>query len=193
LSFERYLPFLTRRSPDTWTHDFTGETYSPQEVLEQFGDQLPDAYRDQWYGEMPERLKDLVRAVDCHLIETQRLLILRDDSDEARYYNPQRRPTSTLAISRKAQKLKEIIAADFEKYATLSQSLDRSFPRRVIDDPNREPYKDLKERLQELDHRRTGLMTAGILDTETDESVAIPEGRTLDRAMASFFEHLCGR
>lgn len=69
-SFDRYLPFLTRRGPDTWSHDFTGETYSPQEVLEQFGDQLPEAYRDQWYGEMPERLKNLVRAVDCHLIET---------------------------------------------------------------------------------------------------------------------------
>lgn len=183
-SVERYLPFLSRRGPDLWTHDLTGEAYTLQEVIENFSDQLPEPYKDQWYGKVPDRLYELVKEIDCHLIETQRLLILRDDPVKPPYYNPSRRPSSKLAISRKAQKLKEIIATDFGNYATLSQSLDRSFPRRVISDPNREPYGDLKERLQDLDRRRTELMTAGILDTETDEPVALPEGGTLETAMA---------
>ncbi len=184
-SLVRYLPFLTRVGTDLWTHDITGDPYTLSDVLEQFGDQLPEHYKEQWYGKVPGHLRQLVKAIDCHLIETQRLLILRDDEDEPPYYQRARRPPSTLAISRKAQKLKEIIAADFGKYASLSQSLDRSFPRRVINNPNKEPYSDLKERLQDLDRRRTELMIAGILDSENDEPVALPEGRALDAAMAT--------
>jgi len=182
VQLERYLSFLTRRGPDLWTHDVTGEMYTLQEALETFGDQLPEPYKDRWFGKVPDSLEQLVKNIDCHLIETQRLLILRDERIDHAYYEPSR--SSTLAISRKAQKLKEIITADFGKYATLSQSLDRSFPRRVISDPNRKPYEDLKERLQDLDRRRTELMNAGILDTETDEQVALPEGETIDPSMA---------
>ncbi len=185
VAVDRYLPFLTRRGPEVWTHDLTGETYSLQEVLDDFGGRLPEPFKDQWYRAIPDRLKALVGEIDCHLIRIQRLLILRDQARDLAYYTPSpRRPSSTLAISRKAQKLKDIIASDFGNYATLSQSLDRSFPRRVINNASREPYDDLEERLQDLDRRRTELMNAGILDTETEEPVALPEGGELDKSMA---------
>lgn len=132
---------------------------------------------------MPDRITQIIREIDCHLIETQRLLILREDVGEP-YYRSSRKPPSMLAIASKAQALKEIIAKDFGNYATLSQSLDRSFPRRVISDPTRKPFEDLKIRLQDLDRRRNELMDAGILDTENDEPVALPEGQKLETAMA---------
>ena len=110
---------------------------------------------------------------------------MRRSQSQYYYMRSRRAPPSTLAFWRKAQKLKEIIAADFGKYASLSQSLDRSFPRRVINNPNKEPYSNLKERLQDLDRRRTELMTAGILDSENDEPVALPEGEALGAAMAT--------
>jgi len=48
----------------------------------------------------------------------------------------------------------------------------------------REPFEDLKARLQELDRRRNELMDAGILDTETDDPVALPEEDDLETSMA---------
>jgi hypothetical protein len=183
-SIDRYLPFITRIGPNSWRHDETGEVCDLQEIVETYGHMLPDPYREQLADKMPEAVKGIIREIDCHLIETQRLLILRDDSAETPYYRGSRRPPSRLAIASKAQALKEIIARDFGNYATLSQSLDRSFPRRVISDPARQPFEDLKGRLQDLDRRRNELMEAGILDTETDEPVALPEGGKLETAMA---------
>ena len=69
VAVDRYLPFLTRRGPEVWTHDLTGETYSLQEVLDDFGGRLPEPFKDQWYGAIPDRLKALVGEIDCHLIE----------------------------------------------------------------------------------------------------------------------------
>ena len=182
---ERYLPFLTRRGSEHWTHDDTGETYTLPDILENFGDRLPEPFKDQLYGSIPARLKALIGEIDCHLIETQRLLIIRDQAGDPTYYNSlSRRPTSTLAISSKAQKLKDIIASDFGGYATLSQSLDRSFPRRVIDNAGRSPYDDLEQRLQDLDRRRTELMNAGILNTETDDPVALPKEGAIEGSIA---------
>ena len=79
--------------------------------------------------------------------------------------------------------MKEIISKDINNYATLSQSLDRSFPKRVIIHPTLLPPDDLKVRLQELDRRRSELMEAGILDKEADDPVALPEGE-LEEAIA---------
>src|SRR3546814_13929158 len=37
---ESYLPILTRTGPRTWTHDVTRQTFSLQEVIETYADQL---------------------------------------------------------------------------------------------------------------------------------------------------------
>lgn len=179
---ERYLPFMTRVGPNEWRHDHSGEVHSLQELVELYGDELPEPLRARYHGKVPEALTAIISQVDCHLIETQRLLILRNEVDEP-YYRHGRRPPSTLAIAKKAQALKEIISKDINNYATLSQSLDRSFPKRVIIHPTLLPPDDLKVRLQELDRRRSELMEAGILDKEADDPVALPEGE-LEEAIA---------
>lgn len=182
LQVERYLPFLTRIGSAKWRHDHSGETYSLPEIMETFADSLPNHIRDSAYGKKPEILNDILQQINCRLIETQRLLILPDDLDEP-YYRPTRRPQSTLAISRKALALKEIISREINAYATLSQSLDRSFPRRVISQPTIFAQENLRTQLADLDVKRDELMDAGILDTEADEPVALPEG-TLEPAIA---------
>ena len=182
MQVERYVPFLTRIGQNVWRHDNTGESYNIAEVIEAFGDSFPEPIRANLFGRTSETLTAITSQIDCHLIETQRLLILRDEGDEIHYRNT-RRPPSTLAIARKAEALKSIISQQINVYATLSQSLDRSFPRRVISHPTTLPSEELKAQLQDLDQKRKELMDAGILDTETDDPVSLPEG-TLEAAMA---------
>lgn len=182
VSFERYLPFLTRVSPARWVHDVSGEHFSAQEIIETFGDSLPDNISNSLYVDAPPLLVNLVNGIDCHLIETQRLLILRGEDNDVHYRRG--RPASTLAISKKAETLRSIIAQQLTAYAAMSQSLDRSFPRRVIERQHKVlPPENLRERLQELDRRRQSLMAAGILDTEAYEPVTLPEG-TMEEAIA---------
>jgi hypothetical protein len=175
ISPERYLPFLTRRGPNLLVHDFTGQAYTAYEAVEAFSQHLPPTYRTIIYGEEPPALKSLLSDIDCHLIETQRLLILREESADAYRHREQR---SSLAISKKAQTLKAIVARELAAYATLSQSLDRSFPKRVIELGQRAVLapEDLKSKLADLESKRASLMEASILDSEADSPVTLPEG-----------------
>ena len=175
-SLERYLSFLTRRGPNQFVHDYTGETYNLYEAIEAFSDHLPVSFRSLVYGDEPPALKSLISDIDCHLIETQRLLILREESTNNPYRGREQR--SSLAISKKAQTLKTIVARELAAYATLSQSLDRSFPKRVIELGQRSVLapEDLKLKLTGLESKRASLMEAGILDSEADTPVTLPEG-----------------
>jgi len=171
---EHYLPFLTRVGPSRWVHDHTRQSFTLQELLDLYGEQLPESVVASINPKPSDILAELTDGIDCHLIETQRLLILPDD---------RRSPTSTLAISRKAQTLKTIVSRELASYATLSQSLDRSFPRRVIQEGAVLPPEDLKASLAQLDELRRQLMEAGILDTENDDAFSPPDA--VDAAVAA--------
>jgi len=182
IQIERFVPFLTRIGGGRWRHDHTGEVFGINELIENWGDAFPENVRSSLYGKKPSVLTALTDQIDCRLIETQRLLILRDEDQET-YYGHSRKPQSTLAITRKARALKEIISKEINAYATLSQSLDRSFPKRVILRTAMQTPEGLTSQLDELDARRRELMDAGILDTEADDPVSLPEG-PLDPAIA---------
>lgn len=176
LRFEQYLPFLTRVAPARWMHDQTRQIFSTQEIIDLYGDQLPDSIVDSVNSRPSAALLSIIESIDCHLIETQRLLIIADDASR-------RSTLSTLAISRKAQTLRTIIARELTAYAALSQSLDRSFPRRVIEHGPVQPFEDLTKGLEELDANRRKLMEAGILDREQDVAL-LPPGE-VDSAIAA--------
>lgn len=163
---ESYLPFLTRTGPRTWVHDVTRQTFNLQEVVETYGDQIPETILSTFSAKPSLALNELIGQIDCHLIETQRLLVFQ--ADETRRYGG---TTSTLAISQKAQTLKSIISRELAMYASTSQSLDRSFPKRVVQQGPIQPTEDLKSSLIELDKLRIGLTEAGILDPEADDAL----------------------
>jgi predicted ATP-binding protein involved in virulence len=173
IQIERYIPFISRSGPGRWTHDRTGTPYTFQTLVEAFGHRLPANLVSHSYPDEPDLLKDTIARVDCHLIETQRLLIIPDEDPSV--YRHERAPPR-YAIQEKAQKLKAIIAAQLTDYAALSQSLDRSFPRRVIAAPDTKFSEDLKSSLSGLDQKRKSLMEAGILVSESDDPVALPAG-----------------
>ncbi|MCW2370329.1 ABC-type molybdate transport system ATPase subunit [Sphingobium sp. B11D3D] len=68
-------------------------------------------------------------------------------------------------------------------YAAISQSLDRSFPRRVLQQGQIEPASGLTSALTELDNLRYGLTEAGILDPEAED--ALPPIEQTNSAIAA--------
>jgi predicted ATP-binding protein involved in virulence len=94
------------------------------------------------------------------LIETQRLFSVqkrdRYDGEEA---------TLVAVVKTYADDLRAKIAATLAHAATLSQSLDRTFPNRLLEaatDPLRET--ELRNKLEALNQRQSRLMEAGLLD-----------------------------
>ena len=74
--------------------------------------------------------------------------------------------------------LSSLIKAKLAEYATLSQSLDRSFPKRLVEKTNapnkpKVSVEQLRDRLQQLENKRIALTAAGLLDKE-DEHFDLP-------------------
>jgi energy-coupling factor transporter ATP-binding protein EcfA2 len=180
-------------SSDTWMDQTDGEELSLADLTTRYRlpSKLSAALRQQ---DMPDRVAALVSGIDCHLIETQRLLVLPSasiDIDHEPGWSSQARRTgrvSRLAIQEKAQKLKAIITDTLGAYANLSQSLDRSFPLRVFEAQytTRLTQDQLREELKKLDERREALMGAGILDAE-HKPVTMRSG-DIDRGVAMALE-----
>jgi energy-coupling factor transporter ATP-binding protein EcfA2 len=159
-------------SPDVWMDQTDGEEVSYSELVERY--RLPPKLASALQQEVPDSFASLVGGIDCHLIETQRLLVLpqgsADEEVEFDGYVQRRRRLrgSRLAIQQKADKLKSILQETLTRYANLSQSLDRSFPLRVFEaqGSGNLSQEQLRRELRQLDQRRDALMSAGILDTE---------------------------
>ena len=167
----RYVPpQWDQVAPDLWIDQTDGEELSLVELASRY--HLPPKLISSLRQEIPGEFLNLIGGIDCHLIETQRLLVLPSGPAEEEHdfgYMPRRRNVgSRLAIQQKAQKLRSIMKDTIANYANLSQSLDRSFPLRVIEaqGSTMQSQEELRKRLKLLDQKREALMSAGILDSE---------------------------
>ncbi|NER47797.1 MAG: AAA family ATPase [Symploca sp. SIO1A3] len=133
-------------------------------------------YRDSFADSLPtkstnlpndklEWLEELKSAIPVRLIESQRLLNFFPRGyvrllDET----PSRLPT----VSAYSDELAELMQDKFTEYGTLSQSLDRTFPVRVVKQrPSLEiTEKKLSSQLDELEKTRSRLIEVGLLDKD---------------------------
>jgi ABC-type nitrate/sulfonate/bicarbonate transport system ATPase subunit len=134
------------------------------------GNPLYDRIEPIWHTQRarmePEWFTELRSRVQVHLIETQRLLQMnpitsgRDGAESSRIV-----PT----VSDYARDLHIRITDTLARYATQSQSLDQSFPQRLVKaaaQPGLE-IPELKIRMSALNTKRTELQQIGLLDSTT--------------------------
>jgi len=125
----RMLPFIERAGPDLWFDENTDEIISTRDALLRYSAQLPAGIGN---TSEPEWLTEIINSIDCRLIETQRLLRIAYPEEMRR---PSPRRTQTLhksVVEMEALDLAKKIAVTLADYANQSQSLDQSFPKRVI-------------------------------------------------------------
>jgi predicted ATP-binding protein involved in virulence len=166
------IPELERVGSRTWEYLPSGEILGLDEVLERF----PVA----WSGvalENPEHkatwLTELRKSIPVHFVEAQRLL-LESTKTSADF---ERRPGLQQAVSVYSAELAVTIQSKLADFANLSQSLDRSFPFRVVQaKPAPELTPDVvKAQLASLEQRRRELRDAGLLDSERDINFPVVE------------------
>jgi hypothetical protein len=165
-AIEDLIPELDQVGQQTWRHRGTGEMLSLTEVLERYRDELPlhEPYRD---PTAPEWLQIIRQAIPVRFINTERLYTTiptrrRRPSPYPSY--PPREP----AIRRYSEELGEKIKQTLTEYGTLSQSLDRTFPARLVAGPAQPDVtmSDLRKELAAIEARRQQLIEAGLLSPE---------------------------
>ena len=172
--FERYITGLRRISNTQWQYLPTKEVLTIESILNRFGNQLPISPRLKKYG-FPEELNELLNNTDVRLIRAQRLLVLPEEVEDVRYKEDDRKLKVSEAVERYSLQLRDKIKGILTESSTLSQSLDRTFPQRLLDsygkiDKTSDISKeDLLKRLENVEKKRNFLMSVGLYDVAKEK------------------------
>ncbi len=170
---DELIPDLEQIGSQKWLYLPTQQRLSLEEVIEQFGDSLPKRFRSSYSrGTEPQWLADIKNSINIRLIESQRLLNLVPNNSSVIY----RRPPSILStVSAYSDELATLMQDKFKEYGTTSQSLDRTFPLRVVKQQRSVDLTDeeLRQQLNELELNRSRLIEVGLLDKEEEAEFQI--------------------
>jgi predicted ATP-binding protein involved in virulence len=167
-SVEEMIPGLHRVGQDQWLLAVSGEVLQLDDLVERFGDELPIRFRP---NQQPDWFAELKESLHVHFIRANRL-----EFSERTIARPGRPPKVPSVVARYAQELADQIQGTLAEYAELSQSLDRSFPRRLVTAPleSRLSMDQIRGRLSDLERKRTQLTDAGLLDKEAQSHFEVP-------------------
>ena len=167
-SIEDWIPELDQIGPGEWIHRRTGDILDLDDVVLDFGELLPVPVAQ---SDIPPWLDDIKKGISVRFIGTERLIDPPVGSYwESRYRRPYPRAIPKRTITRYSEQLGEMVQQKLTEYATLSQSLDRTFPGRLVEG-NTTPMlsvDELQVKLQEVESKRTRVAEAGFLGEDID-------------------------
>lgn len=168
-----FIPELDRIGPKTWRHISAAETLDIDDVLERYGDLLPiDPPRAK--GE-PQWFRELKDSLNVRFIQTQRLLTVTSGL-KSRSFGERKSAPMIEVVAEYSAELAQSIRDKIGEYAVLSQSLDRTFPSRLVKQEVLEDstFETLRNQLSALEEKRNRLTAAGLLDKEKDDDFQVP-------------------
>lgn len=166
---ERTLPFLTREGPSRWTDERTGESLELDDVIRQYGHMLGGVANKLAPVQEPDWLAELRKALTVNFIESQRLL--RMGGNRAPHESSEGVKPAVIVYS---HELVKQIRSKLAEYATVSQSLDRSFPRRLVEQAaaqtgsSAKTIRRLSDQLLLLESKRDRLTRLGLLEADSE-------------------------
>ncbi len=170
---EEQIPWLHRVGGDAWFDTQTGEQLDSSEVIDRYSEYLPIEHPS---DKTPEWLQNIQDSVQVYFIRANRL---ESPSQPDRPRVARRRlPIFAPAVSTYAIELADRIQRVQSEYALLSQTLDRSFPIRIMaeNQASSSSLENVKQQLASLDQQRKDLNNAGLLEQLPKEGIdQLPE------------------
>jgi len=122
----------------------------------------------------PKWLSEIKSSLDVRFIESQRLLHL---SELPRRRVDWERPSMMFSVNTYSKELAINIQAKQAEYGALSQSLDRTFPTRVVKNqaPSDLTEEALRNKLKEIEEQRSSLIKTGLLDKDENPDFQFEE------------------
>jgi len=170
---ENLIDPLERVGPAEWLDQSTGDVLTLEEILFKYGDFFPEDLR-LFTTAIPEKLQRVLNETNVYLIETQRLFIKSpQEAYKARHRRVESRERMT--VEEYSDDLVNNVQSRLRESGTLSASLDRDFPRRLLETPL--PTEATEETIRTLyaeqSRYRDRLMRAGLMKLE--QQVPLPK------------------
>lgn len=178
--------WLTRTDETHW-HDRRNEDFlTAEEVCQRYSDQLPGKLRKMSVPEEPEWLHIIRKHVSVHLIETQRLLGPMPTGDLR--FHLTRRPQIVTTVGEYAKDLQRRISETLADYGKQSQSLDQTFPQRLLKKsiPALDP-EALRTKMSELESKRRRLKAIGLIEDDPANPFDLETLDTLDANVMTLY------
>ena len=163
-----FIPGLDRVGSEKWLYTPTKEILDLEDIYERFGEYLPK----QFQKEYPDWLKKIIDSINVRFIESQRLL---DISNSAKNGRTIRMPMTLYSVASYSEDLAENIQTKLAEYGQLSQTLDRTFPARVVQKKASLTDDELREKIDQLESERNQLISAGLLKKDEDSNFQVKD------------------
>lgn len=182
------IPVLERVDSRLWRNIQTDEILDLEDVLVTFEEDLPELGQS-IASPTPDWLKEIKTAIPVRLIGTERLT--KESESHADWvkhrrhmgrskWNRNRLMKRTVRVY--SEELAELVNQAMTDYGTLSQSLDRTFPARVVADSNTgdASMEVLRGNLDRIESRRQELEEVGLLAREEESHFDVPSLESVD-------------
>ena len=171
------IPTLRKIGPYEWHNMETDEILDLDDVLAEYGEELPSIFRDtELQSPIPQWLETMRTAIPVRFIGTERLT----HPSTYRFRNPRRRRDGVNISPRRtvkqySEELAQRVQLTLTEYAELSQALDRTFPARLVEEPTSpaSSVEVLRGKLAEVESKRSKIVEAGLL-VQQDEGLRVP-------------------
>jgi predicted ATP-binding protein involved in virulence len=164
---EEVIPGLDRTGPQQWIFLPSNEQLTLEDVIERFGYRFPiDPLIGKGSSKEPEWLRRVKEAIHITFIQTERLLSYSVTGRVRRGYEQGSR--SIPAVIEYSRELAQSIQKKLAEYGSLSQSRDRTFPFRLLDNKAQPDLtiQELSSKLANLETKRGQLISTGLLTKE---------------------------
>lgn len=185
-AIEDIIPALNQIGPTEWHHLPSGAIFDLDEVIAEYGEQLPFGMNES-RSVNPPWLEGIKRSIPVRFIDTERLT--HSPTYESRNLRTRRsysRTSPERTVRRYSNKLAHMVQQKLTEYGALSQSLDRTFPARLVEEPTTPALSvdDLGQKLAEVEKKRSSIVEAGLL-VEEHEEISVPLINTVDESRRS--------
>lgn len=169
-TLDRYVPHLNRVDINRWSDREVGDLVDIKEAIARYMHFFPNSA---WkHSPHPDWLEDLRGSLHCQLIETQRLMIQRKGGSERA---SDKEGALTPAVKSYAEDLSVAMGRALASSATLAQSLDQTFPNRLLSKMTAQgptlSESALREKLTQLETHRARLSRVDLIEKSNDSAI----------------------
>ncbi|MEG4169877.1 MULTISPECIES: AAA family ATPase [unclassified Microcoleus] len=152
------------------------DIFQKNQSLENIDDSFDDLLDEdlERIKEEPKWLSQIKKSIDVRFIETQRLLT---HSDVPKAQGDMKHPSMIPSLDIYSQELAEEIQTKLAEYGALSQSLDRTFPARVVNNKITSELTEetLRNKLNEIEEQRSRLIKTSLLEGDENSDFQLQQ------------------
>lgn len=163
----RQVKYLERveGTRDYWVDLRDREVLSEQELLLRFGGPAPN--RRGPARKLPSWFAEFLENANVHLIEAQRLM--RSQPDPRGWRGNRGHHLTIPTVLDRSHRFRELLRETMANYGQHAQTLDQSFPQRLVAAKDSVDTANLRERMADLKSKTDQLETLGILDEAAEQ------------------------